>query len=164
MAIEKSPRLGIERWSHGTDRHPPRAVWDAQQGILDDLVAIDRQYATLAQRPAAGVRGTYCWVEETGILYRDDGAQWRPIVQFGGGAGAAVVAGGSGSEGSSSRSARADHSHPLPLVTSSVDGAMRKADKALLDAATANATANALVRRDANGRASVSSQIGRAHV
>ena len=64
MAIENTPRLGIETWSHGTDRHPPRAVWDAQQKTLDDLVAIDRQYATLAERPAAGVRGTYCWVEE----------------------------------------------------------------------------------------------------
>lgn len=150
MAITNSPRLGIERWSHGTDRHPPRAVWDAQQAILDDLVAIDRQYATLADRPAAGVRGTYCWVEETGILYRDDGSQWRPIVQFGGGAGAAVVVGGSGSEGTSSRTARADHSHPLPLVTSSAHGAMRKEDKALLDAATHISNASAIVRRSSD--------------
>ena len=155
MAITNSPRLGIERWSHGTDRHPPRAVWDAQQAILDDLVAIDRQYATLADRPAAGVRGTYCWVEETGILYRDDGAQWRPIVQFGGGAGAAVVVGGSGSEGTSSRTARADHSHPLPLATASAHGAMRKEDKALLDAATHVSNASAIVRRSSDNSVAV---------
>ena len=155
MAITNSPRLGIERWSHGTDRHPPRAVWDAQQAILDDLVAIDRQYATLADRPAAGVRGTYCWVEENGVLYRDDGAQWRPIVQFGGGAGAAVVVGGSGSEGTSARTARADHSHPLPLVTSSAHGAMRKEDKALLDAATHISNASAIVRRSSDNSVAV---------
>ena len=156
MAITNSPRLGIERWSHGTDRHPPRAVWDAQQAILDDLVAIDRQYATLADRPAAGVRGTYCWVEENGVLYRDDGAQWRPIVQFGGGAGAAVVAGGSGAEGTSARTARADHSHPLPLATASAHGAMRKEDKALLDGATSAATASTLAQRDSAGGAAFS--------
>ena len=156
MAITNSPRLGIERWSHGTDRHPPRAVWDAQQGILDDLVAIDRQYATLADRPAAGVRGTYCWVEATGILYRDDGSQWRPIVQFGGGAGAAVVVGGSGAEGTSARTARADHSHPLPLATASAHGAMRREDKAKLDGATSAATASTLAQRDSAGGAAFS--------
>lgn len=156
MAITNSPRLGIERWSHGTDRHPPRAVWDAQQAILDDLVAIDRQYATLADRPAAGVRGTYCWVEATGVLYRDDGSQWRPIVQFGGGAGAAVVVGGSGAEGTSARTARADHSHPLPLATASAHGAMRREDKAKLDGATSAATASTLAQRDSAGGAAFS--------
>lgn len=156
MAITNTPRLGIERWSHGTDRHPPRAVWDAQQAILDDLVAIDRQYPRLADRPAAGVRGTYCWVEENGVLYRDDGAQWRPIVQFGGGAGAAVVVGGSGAEGTSARTARADHSHPLPLATASAHGGMSSADKKKLDGATSAATASTLAQRDSAGGAAFS--------
>lgn len=157
MAIEHTPRLGIETWSHGTDRHPPREIWDAQQKTLDDLVAIDRQYATLADRPAAGVRGTYCWVEENTTLYRDDGSQWRPVVQFGGGAAPAIVTGGSGSEGSSARSARADHSHPLPLATQSAHGGMSSTDKAKLDAATGTATANTLVSRDSSGRSYFSS-------
>lgn len=157
MAITHSPRLGIERWSHGTDRHPPREIWDMQQGILDNLVAIDRQHATLAERPSAGVRGTYCWVEENTTLYRDDGSQWRPVVQFGGGAGAPVVAGGSGGEGSSARSARADHTHPLPLATSSAHGGMSSTDKATLDEATASNTPSALVRRDSAGRTSLDS-------
>lgn len=157
MAITNTPRLGIERWSHGTDRHPPRAVWDAQQATLDELVAIDRQYATLADRPSAGVRGTYCWVEATGILYRDDGEQWRPVVQFGGGAGATVRTGTAGSEGSSNRSARADHSHPLPLATGSAHGGMSSTDKAKLDAATAAATGGAVAQRDSAGGSAFSS-------
>ena len=78
MAVTQSPRVGLTRWGAGTDPFR-RAQLDADHGRLDDLVAIDLQVATINDRPAAGTRGRYCFVEATGLVYRDDGAAWVTV-------------------------------------------------------------------------------------
>lgn len=77
MAVTSSPRLGITRWSAGTDPYT-RAQQDGDHATLDDLAAIDAQ-GTLAARPAAGTRGRYYWATDVAALFRDDGAAWTLI-------------------------------------------------------------------------------------
>jgi hypothetical protein len=90
----------------------------------------------------------------------DDGANWKDLnPNGGGGGGAKVTPGVDGIEGTSARSARADHTHRLDLATGVAAGAMSAADKALLDTSTAAATANAVAKRDANGRLSVNTPV-----
>ncbi|WP_053207959.1 hypothetical protein [Jiangella muralis] len=115
MAVTQTPRLGLNRWSAGTDAWPGRAGWDQQQQTLDEMLAIDLQVATVDARPTAGVTGRYCFVTGTGRLYRDDGTQWSEVNPIGGaGAGGALAYGGAGVEGTSARIARADHTHTMP--------------------------------------------------
>ena len=154
MAVTKSPRLGLSRWSAGTDLHPNRAEWDAQQGVLDDLVAIDVEVATWEARPAPK-RGTYMWVVDEQRLYRATSTGWLTVAKIGGGGRGTPITIGAVSyavEGSSAYAARADHTHNLPLATASVDGAMSKSDKVKLDAASTSATPGALVSRDSTGK------------
>ncbi|WP_020393475.1 hypothetical protein [Kribbella catacumbae] len=113
MAVSTTPRLGINRWSAGTDAWPARGGWDTQQQKLDDLTAIDQQ-GTIALRPVAGVRGRYYFTTDTRKLYRDDGVQWNEIGPNGGVVPTALTFGGAAAEGTSARSARADHKHALP--------------------------------------------------
>lgn len=79
MTLTMSPRLGLPIASVGTDLWPARAGWMDIFGDLDDNVALDIQVANLAARPAAGLRGRYCWVEDTDTLYRDDGVAWFQV-------------------------------------------------------------------------------------
>lgn len=153
MAVTKSPRLGLDRWSAGTDLHPNRAEWDAQQGRLDDLVAIDVEVATFADRPAPK-RGVYMWVVDEQRLYRSTATGWVTTAKIGGGGRGTQITIGAASaavEGASAFAARADHTHNLPLATSTVDGAMSRADKAKLDAATPDATPGTVVSRSSSG-------------
>lgn len=153
MAVTNSPRLGLPRWSEGTDLHPNRAEWDAQQGLLDDLVAIDVEVATYADRPSPK-RGIYMWVIDEQRLYRATSTGWLTTAKIGGGGrGTQITIGATSAavEGTSAFAARADHTHNLPLASATVDGAMAKADKAKLDTATSAATANAMVQRDSSG-------------
>lgn len=80
MALTLSARLGLTRWSAGTDALT-RIQLDGDHGKLDDLVAIDRQ-GLAVNRPAAGVRGTY-WTStdgpDAGVTFRDDGTAWRRV-------------------------------------------------------------------------------------
>lgn len=78
MAVTQSPRVGLTRWGAGTDPLR-RSQLDADNAALDNLVAIDLQVATINDRPAAGTRGRYCFVESTGLVYRDDGATWVAV-------------------------------------------------------------------------------------
>ena len=48
-------------------------------GSIPGGVAYDNQ-GTFAQRPAAGVRGRYYFTTDNGVLYRDTGAAWIPII------------------------------------------------------------------------------------
>lgn len=48
-------------------------------GSVPGGVAYDNQ-GTLAQRPAAGVRGRYYFASDNAVLYRDTGTAWIPII------------------------------------------------------------------------------------
>lgn len=74
MAVTLSPRLGLNRWSAGSDPFN-RVQLDADHQKLDDLVAIDLQ-GTMASRPAFGIRGRYYFATDNGVLYRDTGTAW----------------------------------------------------------------------------------------
>jgi hypothetical protein len=76
MTITSTPRLGLPQADSDTDLWPARGGWNDILLDIDTLTAIDIQVANLAARPAAGVRGRYCWVEDTDTLYRDDGVAW----------------------------------------------------------------------------------------
>lgn len=136
MVVKKSPRLGLDTWSEGTDLHPNRAEWNAQQLILDDLTAIDVEVPTWDARPQTAVRGTYMWVVDEQRLYRRTATGWQTTARIGGGGrGEVVRVGGPGEavEGSSPIAARADHTHSIPLATRSTPGAMSAEDKTTLD-------------------------------
>jgi hypothetical protein len=113
MAVTTTPRLGINRWSAGTDAWPGRSGWDSQQQKFDDLTAIDLQ-GTIALRPVAGVRGRFYFTTDTRKLYRDDGVQWNEIGPNGGVVPSTLAFAGAAVEGTSARSARADHKHAMP--------------------------------------------------
>ncbi|AYD81521.1 minor tail protein [Arthrobacter phage KBurrousTX] len=155
MAVSNSPRLGLEQYSSGADPHPGRVKSNDRVALLEALVAVAQQ-GTTAQRPAAGKARAFYWDTTVDRLYFDNGTTWKEVTtNGGGGAGSAIVPGAAAVEGTSGRSARADHTHSLPLATAAVDGAMSKTDKAKLDAANSLPTPSTLVMLDANGRTQV---------
>ncbi|WNM67268.1 minor tail protein [Arthrobacter phage Wyborn] len=155
MTISTTPRFGFKQYSAGTDPHPNRDEFNALVGLIESNAALFSQDVT-ASRPAAGKAGRYFWDKTVARLYYDDGASWNEVTTNGGGGAAKPVTPGvAGTEGTSARSARADHTHNLPLATASVDGAMPATDKALLNTAAAAATPGSLVKLDAAGRAQV---------
>ncbi len=158
MAEQLTPKLGLKKFTSGTDPHPTRTDHNAERDLFDSLVAMASK-GLFSARPAAGKSGRFYFTTDApNRLYFDDGVAWFEVSSNGGGgAGAGLAVGGVGVEGVSTRSARADHTHPLPLATSSVSGAMSAADKAKLDNATAAATASRVVIRDASGRAQFAS-------
>jgi len=152
MAVQKTPRTGLETYTDGSDAHPNRTKFNSERQLLDALVALAAQGATGA-RPVPGILNRLYWDTTVKRLYWDDGTAWNEITtNGGGGAGQEIKPGTAASEGASGRSARADHTHYLALATAAVDGAMAKADKAKLDAATTAATGGTLPVRDVNGR------------
>ena len=154
--MTKTPRLGLNTYTAGSDPHPGRAEYNARMQQLDALAAIAAQ-GTQAERPTAGTWGRLYWARDVARLYWDTGSAWVEVTNVGGGgAGAALAVGGAGSEGTSGRAARADHVHPLPLATATAHGGMSSTDKARLNAATNLATASTLAARDADGRLRVS--------
>jgi hypothetical protein len=163
MAITPTLRFLLKQYGSGGDPHPNRAEFNLMIDALENSAAMFSQGITGA-RPAAGKRGRFYWDETVDRLFYDTGATWKDAnPNGGGGAGLALAIGGAGSEGVSTRAARADHTHPLPLATAAVDGAMVKTDKAKLDAATDAATALTLARRDASGRISVATPTAGGH-
>lgn len=89
MAVTLTSRLGLNKWSVGTDPFT-RAQTNADHDALELLSAIDQQ-GLLASRPAAATRGKYYWSTDVAAagaaggkrLYRDDGAAWYEIVTTG---------------------------------------------------------------------------------
>jgi hypothetical protein len=155
MATSLTPRYQLKKYSSGGDPHPSRVEFNAMIDTLENNAAMFSQGPT-GSRPAAGKRGREYWDETAKRKYYDDGASWQDTnPNGGGGAGTPIDPGAAAVEGVSSRAARADHTHKLALSTATVDGAMSAADKAKLDAATTLATADAIARRDVNGRISV---------
>lgn len=152
MALLPATRTGLTKYTAGSDPHPGRVKHNEQIDLLDSIVALGYQ-GTPAARPAAGKAARFFWDETAKRLAWDDGTAWQDLnPNGGGGAGAALAIGGAGAEGVSARAARADHTHPLPMASSTVPGAMSAADKALLNTATSAATGNSLARRDTDGR------------
>lgn len=163
MAIEKTPRLGLTKYSSGSDLHPNRTEFNALQDLLESLVAISAQ-GTLSARPPAGVKNRTYWATDTARQYFDDGKQWLDVnPNGGGGAGQSVVVAGTAAEGTSARAARADHTHNLPLAAATVNGAMAAVDKKKLDAATAAASAYTLALRNAEGQIMVGTPTSPTH-
>ena len=155
MAITPTLRFLLKQYGSGGDPHPNRAEFNAMIDALENNAAMFSQGITGA-RPASGKRGRFFYDETVDRLYYDNGTAWKDAnPNGGGGAGAALVIGGAGIEGVSSRAARADHKHPLPLATTESPGAMSATQKAMMDDATASATAGTLAKRDASGRVSV---------
>ncbi|QIN94352.1 minor tail protein [Arthrobacter phage Abba] len=155
MTVSTTGRFGFKTYGAGTDPYPTRVEFNAQQNLLDANSAMFAQGATTA-RPAAGKSGRFYWDSTVSRLYYDDGAAWSEVsTNGGGGAGKPITPNTAGVEGTSSRSARADHTHNLPLATASADGAMPATDKALLNSASATATPSTLVKLDGSGRAQI---------
>ena len=162
MVTSTTKRLGLKKYSEGSDPHPNRTEFNVQIDKLEELTTLWGQGQTAA-RPTAGLGGRLYWDEQTGRMYWDNGVLWREVTSVGGGgAGAALAIDGNGVEGVSDRTARADHTHPLPLATGSVPGAMSAADKALINAATDAAVFNAIAKRDAAGRLKVGAPVANA--
>lgn len=118
MPVTASPRLGITRWSAETDPFT-RTQLDGDHALLDELVAIDVEAATLAGLGAPGIVGRYGWVTGTSKLYRDDGVGWQlinpdaPGVTFGVvGEIAASNFGDAAAAGATGHVADAAHRHP----------------------------------------------------
>lgn len=118
----------------------------------------------LAARPTAGKGRAFYYATDNSTIYFDTGSAWRELTTVGGVAASGVLIGGASSEGSSLNAARADHVHALPLATTSANGAMAAADKALLAGATSAPTANTLVKNDASGRFQVAAPSAAADV
>ncbi|UGL61908.1 minor tail protein [Arthrobacter phage EastWest] len=155
MAITTTTRFGLKIYSAGTDPHPNRDEFNALMNLIETQAARSSK-GTTAARPAAGKSSSFYWDSDVSRLYFDDGANWKDIsTNGGGGAGKPITPDTAGTEGTSDRSARADHTHNLPLATSAAHGAMPSTDKALLNSASATPTPNSLVKLDGNGRAQV---------
>lgn len=110
MAVSDSPRLGLTRWSAGTDPLTRTQV-DGDNAALDDLVAIDRQ-GTHAARPAAGsatgLRGTYWGCTDHNLVYRSDGTSW---ITVGSPLSNDLPSNGPRAAGTAASASRSDHSH-----------------------------------------------------
>ncbi|GAA4916036.1 pyocin knob domain-containing protein [Nesterenkonia rhizosphaerae] len=164
MAQEQTSRLGLDTYTSGNDPHPTREEFNARMELLDRLAAITDQ-GVFADRPAPETSGRLYWATDRRRLFYDTGTAWEEVNTTGsGGVGQAIAVGASvGTEGTSERAARADHTHPLPLVTSTRHGAMSSSDKALLDGATASLEPSAIVRRNASGQASIADPTAGTH-
>lgn len=77
MAVTTTPRLGLTRWSAGTDPLR-RSQIDTSLGNLEAW-AMRGEAGTLANRPAAGIRDRYYTDDATGVTYRDSGTAWTVV-------------------------------------------------------------------------------------
>ncbi|ALY09352.1 minor tail protein [Arthrobacter phage Jawnski] len=155
MAITTTGRFGFKVYGAGTDPHPNRDEFNALMNLIDTQAARTSQ-STTALRPAAGKQGTFNWDTTASRLFYDNGSSWQEVTTNGGGGpGSVIVPATAGVEGTSARSARADHTHNLPLATASADGAMPATDKALINTASATSTPNSLMKLDGSGRSQV---------
>lgn len=153
MAVVTTPKWGLRTYTAGSDAHPTRVEFNEMITAIESK-GVTGSKGLASARPSAGLESRFYWATDQSRIYWDDGSQWWEIsTNGGGGAGAPVTVAGTAIEGVSGRSARADHTHNLPLATTSVDGAMAATDKLKLNNAVAAANASALVLRDASGRA-----------
>jgi microcystin-dependent protein len=112
MAPTQTTRLGVYRWSSGTDEFN-RDQMDQSHQLLEERVALFLS-GTFAARPAAGstnAKGFYLATDQN-ILYYSDGSNWYSVNSFS--SPVAIVPGDSNTAGTSTFAARADHKHQLP--------------------------------------------------
>ncbi|MGP4995562.1 hypothetical protein [Glutamicibacter ardleyensis] len=146
MAAEETIPHGLKKYSAGTDPIPGRAGHNLMIDRINQIPGLGIGPLSSRPAPSAGLR---FWVEEsTRRLSVNTGTEWAGIAEIGGVAPANVSVGGNPVEGLSARSARADHSHVLPLASSIESGAMSAADKQKLDRSAITLIPNSLVLRD----------------
>lgn len=91
MAVTTTARLGVTRWSAGTDPFT-RAQMDASMAALEANAAMYSQGAGTGTRPAAGKQGRFYWDDTAKILYYDNGTTWAVAgAGAGGGGGDALM-------------------------------------------------------------------------
>lgn len=159
MAVTNTPRFSLPQWSAGTDPYPGRVGFNEIHQLLENQAAVVYPSGAIANRPRSGTFGRFYLATDQGSggrLYYDGGSGWIEInTNGGGGAGMPVVIGGVGAEGSSDRSARADHTHALPMATTTTHGALASQHYEMLATATPSIVANTLARRGGTGQLSV---------
>lgn len=117
MAVTTTTRLGVYRWSAGTDEFN-RAQMDASHSSLEDKAAIFLA-GTFASRPAvsaAVARAFYLATDQNspvGILYYCDGSTWQAVNSFATPTGV-VTPGSANTQGTALTLSRSDHVHALP--------------------------------------------------
>lgn len=155
MAVTQTPRFALPQWSSGTDSYPGRTGFNEILALLETKAAIAFPSGLLTNRPTGGTFGRFYLATDQGTdgrLYYDGGSGWIELnTNGGGGPGQPILIGGTASEGISNRSARADHTHVLPLATAANHGALSAQHYDMLDKATANVVDNAIVRRTSAG-------------
>ena len=156
MTETKTVRVQLPQWSAGSDARPDRAKTNAIHQAIEDQMVIDVPAGLLKNRPPAGVRGRlFCATDQgtDGRVYYDQGAKWVALnTTGGGGPGLPIIINGTGTEGSSLQSARADHTHAIPLATKNNAGAMPSQWAQLCGDATASPTPGTVAVRDSGGR------------
>lgn len=85
MAKSRTPRMGVTRWTSGTDT-VRRLDFDDAYANIEKNGAMYVQ-GTLANRPAAGVEGRFYWVtgdspSNNGKAYYDNGASWTVLGKY----------------------------------------------------------------------------------
>ena len=168
MAETKTVRVQLPQWSEGSDPRPDRAKTNAIHQAIENQMVIDVPAGLLKNRPVQGTRGRlFCATDQgsDGRVYYDNGTTWVALnTTGGGGPGLPIVINGTGTEGSSVQSARADHTHAIPLATKDNAGAMPSQWAQLCADATAAATPNTAAIRDSGGRLIASKPTSAQHV
>lgn len=168
MAETKTVRVQLPQWSEGSDPRPDRAKTNAIHQAIENQMVIDVPAGQLKNRPVQGVRGRlFCATDQgsDGRVYYDNGTTWVALnTTGGGGPGLPVVINGAGAEGSSLQSARADHTHAIPLATKDNAGAMPSQWAQLCGDATSAPTPGTVAVRDSGGRLTANPPTSAQHV
>lgn len=167
MAETRTVRVQLPQWSEGSDPRPDRAKTNAIHQAIENQMVIDVPAGQLKNRPVQGTRGRlFCATDQgtDGRVYYDNGTTWVALnTAGGGGPGLPIVINGTGSEGSSLQSARADHTHAIPLATKSNAGAMPSQWAQLCGDATSAPTPGTVAVRDSGGRLTVAAPTSAQH-
>ena len=168
MAETKTVRVQLPQWSEGSDPRPDRAKTNAIHQAIENQMVIDVPAGLLKNRPVQGVRGRlFCATDQgsDGRVYYDNGTTWVALnTTGGGGPGLPIVINGTGAEGSSLQSARADHTHAIPLATKDNAGAMPSQWAQLCADATSAPTPGTVAVRDSGGRLTANPPTSAQHV
>ena len=167
MAETRTVRVQLPQWSEGSDPRPDRAKTNAIHQAIESQMVIDVPAGLLKNRPVQGTRGRlFCATDQgsDGRVYYDNGTTWVALnTTGGGGPGLPIVINGTGTEGSSLQSARADHTHAIPLATKDNAGAMPSQWAQLCADATASPTPGTVAVRDSGGRITVAAPTSAQH-
>lgn len=114
MTVSTTTRLGITRWTSGSDPFS-RSHMDASHLALENKIAAFIQGTS---KPLAGAQylGTFFWNTSSETLSYCDGAAWTDLVAGAGGWGSPVTqaVGDVAAEGTAETSSRSDHKHGMP--------------------------------------------------